>query len=143
MRFMVIVKANEATEAGTMPTEAQLAAMGNFNQELVDAGVMVSGEGLHPTANGFKLRYDGKGGSNVVDGPFTGAKELIAGFWIIDVPSREDAISWMKRAPMEAGDELEVRQIFESDDFGEEFTPELRAQEDRQRAAIAEKFGSS
>jgi len=134
MRFMVIVKGDERTEAGVMPTETELAEMGAFNEELIKAGAMLAGEGLHPTSKGVKIRYDGDK-RTVVDGPFTEAKEIVAGFWIIDVASKEKAIEWMKKAPFHGG-EVEIRQVFEADDFGEAFTPELREQEERHRAAI-------
>jgi hypothetical protein len=132
MRFMVLVKASEETEAGVMPSEELLAEMGKYNEELVKAGVMLAGEGLHPTSKGARVRFSG-GERTVIDGPFTETKELIAGFWLIQAKSREEAIEWVKRAPMEET-ELEVRQVFEADDFGDEFTPELREQEERIRA---------
>lgn len=136
MRFMVMVKANKGTEAGEMPTETQLAEMGRFNEEMVKAGVMLSGEGLHPTAKGARIRfYDA--GANVVDGPFPANGDLVCGFWMIEVKSRDEAIAWMKRAPFAPGDELELRQVFEAEDFGEAFTPELREQEERLRAEVA------
>ena len=135
MRFMVMVKATEDTEAGVMPTEQQLAEMGQFNEELVKAGVMLAGEGLHPSSKGARVQFSGDE-RKVVDGPFTETKELIAGFWLIQVKSREEAIEWMKRCPNPGPgeSELEIRQVFEEDDFGEEFTPELREQERRLRA---------
>ena len=133
MRFMVIVKANSKTEAGQLPTEQQLAEMGRFNEELVKAGIMLAGEGLQSSAHGAKVRFGEAGSTTVVDGPFTEAKELIAGFWLWQVRSREEAIEWVRRAPFEPGDEIEIRQVFEADDFGEAFTPELRAQEERLR----------
>ena len=136
MTFMVIVKANADSEAGVMPTEQMLADMGNFNDELVKAGIMLAGEGLHPSSKGVRIRFSGSG-TTVLDGPFTETKELIAGFWLIQVKSREEAIEWFRRAPMGDDAELEIRQVFEADDFGEEFTPELRAQEERQRAELA------
>jgi len=134
MRFMVIVKANKDSEAGVMPTEQMLAAMGKYNEELANAGVMVAGEGLHPSSNGARVRFSGDK-RTVVDGPFAETKELIAGYWIFDVKSKQEAIDWVKRAPnpMEGESEIEIRQIFEDDDFGEEFTPELREQERRIR----------
>ncbi len=137
MRFMVMVKANEDTEAGVMPTEAELAAMGKFNEELVKSGVLLAGEGLHPSSRGARVRFSG-GQRTVIDGPFTEAKELIAGFWLLQVASKEEAIEWIKRAPMRDGDELEIRQVFEADDFGAELTPELREAEERLRAQAAE-----
>ena len=136
MKFMVFVKANEETEGGQMPTEAELAEMGNFNEELVKAGVMLGGDGLHPSAKGVRIQYDGDERS-VVDGPFAETKELIAGYWIIQVKSREEAVEWMKRVPFRDG-EVEIRQVFEAEDFGDEFTPELREQEARLRAQAEE-----
>ena len=136
MRFMVLVKANEDSEAGVMPSEELLAEMGQYNEELVKAGVMLAGEGLHASAKGARVRFSGKERS-VVDGPFAETKELIAGFWLIQVRSMDEAIEWVKRAPMQ-DTELEVRQVFEADDFGDEFTPELREQEERHRAQAAE-----
>lgn len=136
MRFMIIVKATPDSEAGKMPSTELLEAMGKYNEELVNAGVMLAGEGLHPSSKGVRIRYQGKE-RTVVDGPFQETKELIAGFWLIQVKSREEAIEWLKRAPMEDGDEVEIRQVFEAEDFGAEFTPELREQEDRLRERIA------
>ncbi len=135
MRFMVIVKANKDTEAGVMPDEKILTEMGKFNDELVKAGVMLAGEGLHPTAKGARVRFSGKS-RTVIDGPFAESKELIAGFWLWQVRSKEEAIEWLKRAPFDGGEEVEIRQVFESDDFGEAFTPELREQEERLRKQI-------
>jgi len=134
MRFMVMVKGNEDTEAGVMPSEELLAAMGRYNEELVKAGVLLAGEGLHPTSKGARVRFSGSE-RTVIDGPFTEAKELIAGFWLIQVKSREEAIEWVKRIPNPTGDESEVelRQVFEMDDFGDELTPALREQEARLR----------
>ncbi|MGI8674430.1 MAG: YciI family protein [Thermoleophilaceae bacterium] len=134
MRFMVMVKGNEDTEAGVMPSEELLAAMGRYNEELVKAGVLLAGEGLYPTSKGARVRFSGSE-RTVTDGPFTEAKELIAGFWLIQVKSREEAIEWVKRIPNPTGDESEVelRQVFEMDDFGDELTPELREQEARLR----------
>ena len=135
---MMIIKANKDTEAGVMPEEKTLAAMGKYNEELVKAGVMLSGEGLHPSSKGARVRFSG-GKPTVVDGPFAETKELIAGFWIIQVKSREEAIEWAKRVPfdpdvhMGGEGEIELRQIFEAEDFGAEFTPELREQEERLR----------
>ncbi len=134
MRFMVIVKANEDTEAGRLPSREELAAMGKFNEELVRAGVMLAGEGLHPSSRGVRITYSGDGRS-VVDGPFTETKELIAGFWLIQARSMEEAVEWMKRAPFQEG-QVEIRQVFEAEDFGEAFTPELREQEARLRAEV-------
>jgi hypothetical protein len=133
---MVLVKANEDSEAGVMPSEELLAEMGQYNEELVKAGVMLAGEGLHASAKGARVRFSGKERS-VVDGPFAETKELIAGFWLIQVRSMDEAIEWVKRAPMQ-DTELEIRQVFEADDFGDEFTPELREQEERHRAQAAE-----
>jgi hypothetical protein len=136
MRYMVIVKANADTEAGVMPTEALLTEMGKYNEELVRAGVMLSGDGLHPSSNGARVKFSG-GKTIVTDGPFAETKELIAGFWIWQVKSKDEAIAWAKRCPMEEGAELEIRQVFEAEDFGAEFTPELREQEARLRAQAA------
>ncbi len=132
MRFMIIVKASADSEAGRMPSTGLLEAMGKYNEELVNAGVMLAGEGLHPSAKGVRIRFSGKN-RTVIDGPFAETRELIAGFWLIQVKSRDEAIEWVKRAPMEEGDEIEIRQVFEAEDFGAEFTPELREQEDRLR----------
>jgi len=133
MRFMVIVKASEESEAGAMPSEQELAEMGRYNEELVKAGVMLAGEGLHPSSKGVRVRFSGKE-RTVIDGPFAETKELIAGFWLIQAKSRDEAIEWVKRAPFDGGTEIEIRQVFEEDDFGDEFTPELREQEARIRA---------
>lgn len=138
MRVMVIVKASKVTEAGEMPSQEILAAMGNFNEELVRAGVMLAGEGLHPTSRGKRVRFDA-GRRTVIDGPFAETKELIAGFWLWQVKSMEEAVEWLKRAPFDVGAEVELRPVFEADDFGAEFTPELREQGERQRAAIEER----
>ena len=135
MRFMLIVRADRHTEAGVLPTREMLSAMGAYNEELVKAGVLLAGEGLHPSARGARVRFDG-GRRTVVDGPFAETKELIAGFWLIQVKSLEEAVEWVKRAPLQES-EIEIRQVHEAEDFGEEFTPELREQEERQRAAIA------
>ena len=137
MRFMLIVKADENSEAGVMPSEQLLADMGNYNEQLVKAGVMLAGEGLHPTSKGVRVRFSGSK-RTVIDGPFAETKELIAGFWLIQVKSTEEAIEWVKRCPMQEA-EIEIRQVFEAEDFGSEFTPELREQEARQRAQIAAK----
>jgi hypothetical protein len=134
MRFIVIVKANKDFEAGILPTQEELAQMGKFNDELVKAGVMLAGEGLHASSKGTRISYDGKK-RTVRDGPFTETKELVAGFWIWQVKSKQEAVEWAKRAPFQEG-EVEIRQIFEAEDFGAEFTPELREQEKRQRQAI-------
>ena len=132
MRFMVIVKGNNDSESGKMPDEKILAAMGKYNEELVKAGVMLAGEGLHPTSKGKKVRFSGSK-RTVIDGPFTESKELIAGFWLFQCKSMAECVEWVKRAPNPfAGEsEIEIRQVFEADDFGEEFTPELREQEKR------------
>ncbi|MBV7336568.1 YciI family protein [Chloroflexi bacterium TSY] len=134
MKVMVLVKATTDSEAGVMPSEQVLTEMGQYNEELVKAGVMLAGEGLHPSSKGVRIYFSGKE-RNVVDGPFTEAKELIAGFWIWQVKSMEEAIEWVKRSPFQEGG-LELRPVLEPDDFGEEFTPELRAQEDRLRAQV-------
>jgi hypothetical protein len=140
MRFMVIVKATKESEAGVMPSEQLLTDMGKFNEELVKAGVMLAGEGLQPSSKGARIRFSGKN-RTVIDGPFAETKELVAGFWLIQVKSKQEAIEWMKRCPnpFEGESELEIRQVFESEDFGAEFTPELREQEERQRAQMAAK----
>ena len=135
MRVMVIVKANAESEAGQMPSQEILAAMGNFNEQLVRAGVMLAGEGLHPTMRGKRVRFEGSK-RTVIDGPFAETKELIAGFWLWQVKSLEEAVEWLKRAPFDGGAEIELRPVFEAEDFGAEFTPELREQEERQRAEI-------
>lgn len=134
MRFLVMVKGNTDYEAGAMPSEQELTEMGKFNDELVKAGVMLAGEGLQPSSKGARISYSG-GKRTVRDGPFTEAKELVAGFWIWQVKSRAEALEWAKRVPFKDG-EVEIRQIFESEDFGAELTPELRQQEERQRTAI-------
>jgi hypothetical protein len=138
MRFMILIKADKNTEAGVLPSEKLLTEMGKFNEELVKAGVMQAGEGLQPSAKGARVKFSG-GKRTVVDGPFTETKELICGFWIWQVKSKEEAIEWVKRCPnpLEGDAEIEIRQIFEAEDFGAEFTPELRAQEERLRARIA------
>lgn len=138
MRVMVIVKASRESEAGQMPSEKLLTDMGRFNEELVKAGVMLAGEGLHPTSRGKRVRFSGASPS-VIDGPFTETKELVAGFWLWQVKSMDEAVEWLKRAPFDGGAEVEIRPVFEADDFGKEFTPELRAQEERLRAQIAGK----
>jgi hypothetical protein len=140
MRFMIIVKATKESEAGVMPDEKLLAAMGKFNEELVKAGVMLAGEGLHPSSKGARVRFSGAKRA-VIDGPFAETKELIAGFWIWQVKSKEEAIEWVKRCPnpMKGESEIEIRQVFEAEDFGAEFTPELREREERLRAQLAAK----
>jgi hypothetical protein len=135
MRFMVLVKANKDSEAGVMPSEKMLTDMGNFNQQLADAGVMLAGEGLHPSAKGARVKFDGKGNSSVIDGPFAETKELVAGFWVWKCNSKQEAIEWLKKAPFE-NTEVEIRQVFEAEDFGDEFTPEARAQEERIREQL-------
>jgi len=136
MRFMVIVKADRNSEAGVMPSTELLAAMGKFNEELVKAGVMLAGEGLQPSSRGVRVKFDGSK-RTVTDGPFAEAKELVAGFWLWQCRSKEEAIEWLKRAPFDDGTEVEIRQVFEAEDFGEEFTPELREREQRLREQIA------
>lgn len=138
MRCMVIVKANRDSEAGAMPTERILAEMGRYNEELVKAGIMLAGEGLHPSSKGVRVKFSGSQ-RTVTDGPFAETKELVAGFWLWQVKSMEEAIEWLKRAPFDGGTEIELRPVFEADDFGAEFTPELREQEERLRAQVAAK----
>lgn len=137
MRCIVIVKANRDTEAGVMPSTERLAAMGRFNEALVKAGVMLAGEGLHPSSRGVRVRFDGAQ-RNVIDGPFAESKELIAGFWLWQVKSMAEAIEWLKRAPFDDGAEVEIRPVFEAEDFGDKFTDALRAQE----ANLREQIGS-
>jgi hypothetical protein len=132
MRVMVLVKANEESEAGEMPSEQMLAEMGAYNEELARAGVMLGGEGLHPSSRGKRVRFSGEQ-KTVIDGPFAETKELIAGYWLWQVRSMEEAVEWLKRAPFDGGAEVEIRPVFEADDFGAEFIPELREQEDRVR----------
>ena len=138
MRFMLIVKSDDDAEAGQMPSEELLTAMGKYNEELVKAGVLLAGEGLHPSSKGARVRFSGQRRS-VVDGPFPEAKQLIGGFWLIQVKSKEEAIEWVKRCPNPTGDEaeIEIRQVFEAEDFGAELTPELREQEQRLRTQAA------
>jgi hypothetical protein len=136
MRFMVMIKSDERTEDGVMPTEEDLDAMGRYNEELVKAGVLLAGEGLHPSSKGARVKFtDGR--PTVIDGPFAEAKELIAGFWLIDVKSKEEAVEWMKRIPCTDGAEVnvEIRQVFEADDFGEAYTPEQRERDEQLRLA--------
>jgi hypothetical protein len=135
MRFMVMIKADKNTEAGVMPDEKLLAAMGQYNEDLVKAGIMLAGEGLQPSSKGARVRFSGDK-RTVIDGPFAETKELIAGFWIWQVKSKEEAIEWVRRCPNPTGEEaeIEIRQVFEAEDFGAEFTPELREQEERLRA---------
>ena len=136
MRFLVLVKANKDSEAGVLPSKKELAEMGKFNEELIKAGVMLAGEGLQASSKGARVRFS-KGNKTVIDGPFAETKELVAGFWMWQVKSKQEAIEWLKRAPFE-DTEVELRQVFEAEDFGAEFTPELRAQEDRHRAQAAQ-----
>ena len=138
MRFMVIVKASKDSEAGVMPSTELLTAMGKFNEEMVKAGVMLAGEGLHPSSKGARIRYSGKK-REVTAGPFGATSDLVAGFWLIQVKSLAEAVDWMKRAPFDGGSEIEIRQVFSPDDFGEALTPELREQESRLRAPRAKK----
>src|SRR5437870_2538084 len=138
MRVMVIGKASKESEAGQMPSEKLLTEMGKFNEELMKAGVMLAGEGLHPSSKGKRVRFSGTN-RTVIDGPFAETKELIAGYWLWQVKSIEDAVQWLKRAPFDGGTEVEIRPVFEAEDFGKEFTPELRAQEDSLRARIDKK----
>jgi hypothetical protein len=141
MRFMVMVKATKDSEAGVMPSQQLLADMGKFNEELVKAGVMLAGEGLQPSSKGARVRFSGSK-RTVIDGPFAETKELVAGFWMWKVKSKEEAIEWLKRCPNPhpgQDSEIEIRQVFEAEDFGAEFTPELREQEERLRAQVAEK----
>ena len=137
MRVMILMKANKNSEAGVMPSERAMTAMGNFNEELVKAGIMQAGEGLHPSSKGARVRFSG-GQQTVIDGPFSETKELLAGFWMWNVKSMEEALDWVKRIPNPDNDEFEVelRPVFEMEDFGDEFTPEARAQEERLRAEI-------
>ena len=140
MRFMVIVKATKNSEAGAMPSEKLIAEMGKFNEELVKAGVLLAAEGLHPSSKATRVAFSG-GKRTIIDGPFAETKELVAGFWLIQVKSKEEAIEWVKRCPnpMEGDSEIEIRQVFEADDFGEAFTPELREAEERLGMQIKEK----
>ncbi len=141
MRFMVIVKASKDSEAGVLPTEKNkkmLTEMGNYNEQLVKAGVLLAAEGLQPTSKGSRVRFTGTK-RTVTDGPFTETKELVAGFWLIQVKSKEEAIEWIKRVPFKDGEEVEIRQVYEADDFGEALTPEVRQQEERLRAQAAKK----
>ena len=137
MRVMVLVPGNENTENGVMPDAEELTAMGNFNEELVKAGVMLAGEGLHPTSKAVRVRFEGDK-RTVIDGPFTESKELIAGYWLWQVRDMDEAIEWIKRAPFDSGTQIEIRPVFDEADFGDEFTPELREQEQRLRAQMEE-----
>ncbi|PTR10789.1 hypothetical protein C8R32_101319 [Nitrosospira sp. Nsp5] len=138
MRFMVMIRADKSTEAGVMPSEKLLTDMGQYNEELVKAGVMLAGEGLQPSSKGARVKFSGDK-RTVIDGPFIETKELIAGYWLFQVKSKEEAIEWVKRCPnpLEGESEIEIRQVFEAEDFGDEFTPELRQSEERMRAQIA------
>ena len=138
MRFMIMIKANKDSEKGILPDEKLLTNMLKYNEELVKAGVMLAGEGLHPSSKGARVKYSG-GKWSVTDGPFAETKELLAGFWLWRCKSKEEAIAWVKRMPIQEGEEIEVRQIFDSEDFGEAFTPELREKEERLRAEVAAK----
>ena len=140
MRVMVIVKASKDSEAGVMPSQALLAEMGKFNEELVKAGMLLAGDGLHPSSKGKRVRFSGQL-RTVIDGPFSETKELIAGFWLWQVKSIEEAVEWLKRAPFDQGTEVEIRPVFEPADFGPELTPELREQEERLREQVAKKKG--
>jgi hypothetical protein len=144
MRFMILLKADKNTEAGVLPDEKLLAEMGRYNEELVKAGVLLAGEGLQPSSKGARVKFSGKQ-RTVVDGPFPESKELIAGFWLLQVKSKEEAIEWVKRCPnpLEGEAEIEIRQVFEAADFGAEFTPEARAQEERLRAESAKLAGKA
>jgi len=135
MRYMVIVKASDESESGRMPTQQELAEMGTYNEELVKAGVMLAGEGLLPSSKGARVRFDKDGRTTVIDGPFTETKELVAGFWILQVSSREEVLEWVKKAPFRDA-EIEVRKVAEAEDFGDELTPELREKEDQLRATV-------
>ncbi len=139
MRFMIIVKATADSEAGKMPSQELLTAMGKYNEQLINAGVLLAGEGLHPSSRGARVKFEGDK-RTVVDGPFAETKELIAGFWLIQVKSREEAIEWVRRCPnpFECDSEIEIRQVFEMEDFGDAATPELCAQEERMRAQLAQ-----
>ena len=141
MRFMVIVKASKESEAGQLPSAAELTEMDSFNQELLKAGVMLAGEGLQASSKGARVRFDKGGKKSVIDGPFAESKELIAGFWIWQVKSKQEAVEWLKRAPFRNGEEVEIRQVFEASDFGGAFSPELVAKEDawRQKSGYGEK----
>ncbi len=144
MRFMVIVKATKDSEAGVMPSEQLLAAMGKFNEELAKAGVMLAGEGLHPTSKGVRVKFSGNKRS-VIDGPFAETKQLVAGFWLWQVESKEEAIEWVKRCPNphEGECEIEIRQVFEADDFGAALTPELREREERLRTQLDQRTNAA
>lgn len=138
MRVIVLVKASAESEAGQMPSEALLTEMGAYNEELVKAGIMLAGEGLHPTSKAKRVRFTGKQ-RTVVDGPFAETKELVAGYWLWQVQSMDEAVAWLKRAPFDGGAEVELRPVFEAEDFGAEYTPELKAQEERLRAQVEQR----
>jgi hypothetical protein len=142
MRFMLMIKANRDSEAGVMPSEQLLTEMGKFNEEMARAGIMLAGEGLHPSSKGARVKFSGSK-RTVVDGPFAETKELVAGFWLIEVKSKEEAIEWVKRVPNPTGEEgeIEIRQVFETEDFGDAATPEIRAQEQRLREQTAARGG--
>ena len=140
MKIMLIVKANEDSESGRMPTTEELAEMGAYNEELANAGVLLAGEGLLPSSTGARVSFTGQGASTVTEGPFAGVGELVAGYWIIDVASKEDAVAWARRIPFGEGGEVEVRKVAEAEDFGEAFTPELREAEADLRARTAERL---
>ena len=140
MRFMVIVKADKDSEAGKLPSPEVFEAMGKYNEELVKAGVMLAGEGLHPSSKGARVRFEGKK-RTVIDGPFAETKELIAGFWLWQVKSKDEALEWLKRAPFDGGTEIELRQVYETSDFGDAISPELREQEERLRGTIESRKG--
>ena len=140
MRVMVLVKADKDSEAGIMPSEELLTRMGAYNEELVKAGIMLAGEGLHPTSKGVRMRFSGQERA-ITDGPFAETKELLAGFWLWQVKSMDEAVDWLKRAPFDGGAEIEIRPVFEMEDFGEAMTPELREQEDRLRVETAKLAG--
>ncbi len=142
MRFMIIVKATKDTEAGVLPSTELLTEMGKFNEELVEAGIMLAGDGLQDSSKGARVRFSG-GKRTVIDGPFPETKELIAGYWVWNVKSKQEAIDWVKRAPFADGDEVEIRQLFEADDFGAELTPELREQEERLARQIKDRQGGA
>jgi hypothetical protein len=140
MRVMVVVKASKESEAGEMPSEKLLAEMGKFNEELVKAGVMLAADGLHPSSKGKRVRFSGSR-KTVIDGPFAESKELIAGFWLWQVKSMDEAVEWLKRAPFDGGTEVEIRPVFEAEDFGKELTPELRKREEELRAIVESRRG--
>jgi hypothetical protein len=141
MRFMAIVKATEDSEKGVMPSQAMLEAMGAYNEELVKAGVLLDGDGLRPSSHGARVSFDSDGTPTVTDGPFTETKELVSGYWVLEVSSREEAVEWIKKAPFRGG-EVEIRPFSTAEDFGEAFTPELQEQEDRLRGTAAQQRGA-